>query len=100
MRIIYNTTFMVNEDIANEWSSFMKESYIGDLSKTGRCSDILFTRVSIDQPDSKTFSLQLFFKSETELNDFIGKQLPPIEEKMIGKYANCYLCFSSILTEL
>lgn len=100
MRIIYNTSFIVDEEIEEEWIAFMKQEYLNPLTEQNLCDDVLFTKVSIDQPDGKTYSLQLVFHSEEHQRRFLENGLPVFEEKIIQNYANRYLCFSSILTEV
>lgn len=100
MRTIYNTSFIINENIEKEWIEFMKKHYLSVLHENKLCNDIIFTKVSIDQPDGKTYSLQLVFDTEKQQNYFLEKWLPLIEEKIVRHYANCYLCFSSTLTEI
>lgn len=100
MRIIYNTTFIIEESIENEWLPFMREYYVKAVQERKSCEDILFTKVSIDQPEGKTYSLQLFFRNEQQKEDFLNRHLPAIEEKLIRRYADRYVCFSSVLTEI
>ncbi|CCZ82132.1 DUF4286 family protein [Odoribacter laneus] len=100
MRIIFNTTFIVNESIETEWISFIRKYYLAYLRQNGLTQDILFTKVSIDQPEGKTYSLQLVFDSSEALDCFLKIHLPLMEEKISEKYKNYYLCFSSILTEI
>lgn len=100
MRIIYNTSFIIDEDIEKEWIAFMKQEYLYQLRSQNLCDDILFTKVSIDQPDGKTYSLQLIFHSEERQRNFLEHWLAVFEERIIQNYANRYVCFSSILTEL
>lgn len=100
MRIIFNTTFIVNESIETEWISFIRKHYIAYLRENKLTQDILFTKVSIDQPEGKTYSLQLIFDKPEALDLFIKTHLPFVEEKISKKYKNYYLCFSSTLTEL
>lgn len=100
MRHIYNTTFIVEEKTEQEWVAFMRENYIPPLISSGAVTDTIFTKVSIDQPEGKTYSLQLVFSSEQDLKRFQEKHLVPVEEKLISRYKNHYLCFSSTLTEI
>ncbi|MDL2283262.1 DUF4286 family protein [Odoribacter sp. OttesenSCG-928-G04] len=100
MRLVYNTTFIIQEEIESEWIEFMKEHYISPLQENRVTIDILFSKVSIDQPDGKTYSLQLIFDSEDKMNLFVSQHLPHIEKKIITHYKNRYLCFSSQLYEL
>lgn len=100
MRIIHNTSFIVNENIEKEWVTFIREYYLPVLDQNRLCDDIIFTKVSIDQPDGKTYSIQLVFHSEEQQNHFLANWLPDIEAKISRQYANQYVCFSSVLTEI
>lgn len=100
MRHIYNTTFIVEEKIEQEWVAYMQKCYIPSVFASGLPSDRLFTKVSIDQPEGKTYSLQFVFASEQTLNRFLEEYLPAIEEALLSHYKNGYLCFSSTLTEI
>ena len=100
MRIIFNTSFIINEDIENEWINFIRQRYITPLKKEQICEDIIFTKVSIDQPEGKTYSLQLVFHTTEALNHFLERRLDALEEELIRNYTNRYLCFSSVLTEI
>lgn len=100
MRIIYNTSFIINQEIEEEWIAFIREHYLSVVRQHGLCEDVIFTRVSIDQPEGKTYSLQLVFNDEARHNHFLDHWLPAIEEKIIRQYANRYVCFSSVLTEI
>ena len=92
MRIIYNTSFIIDEDIETAWIGFIRKNYISVLQTNRLCEDIIFTKVSIDQ--------QLVFDSEEQQNHFLDEWLPDIEKKIIQIFSNRYLCFSSILTEI
>ncbi len=100
MRIIYNTSYIIHEDIEQEWIAFMREQYIAVLQENNLCRDIIFTKVSIDQPEGKTYSLQLVFNTEEEQEHFLFNWLPTIEEKIIQNYTNQYVCFSCVLKEI
>lgn len=100
MRIIHNTTFIIDEEIEKEWIPFMQENYVQTLREQKACEDILFTKVSIDQPEGKTYSIQVFFKHRQQKEEFLKRFLPAVEEEIIRRYANHYVCFSSELTEI
>ena len=76
MRIIYNTSFIIDEDIETAWIGFIRKNYISVLQTNRLCEDIIFTKVSIDQPEGKTYSLQLVFNSEEQQNHFLDEWLP------------------------
>ena len=89
MRHIHNTSFIIDESIEEQWVDFMQAHYINVLKDKNISRDVIFTKVSIDQPEGKTYSIQIVFDGKAE-----------IEKKLIENYRNRYLCFSSILTEL
>lgn len=100
MRTIYNTSFIIPEEIEEEWVAFMRQHYLAALTDHHLCQDVIFTKVSIDQSEGKTYSLQLVFNTRQQQECFVKNHLPDLEEKIRQHYANRYLCFSSILTEI
>lgn len=100
MRHIHNTSFIIDESIEKQWVDFMQAHYIDVLKNNNISQDIIFTKVSIDQPEGKTYSVQVVFDEKQHLEDFLQNWLPEIEKQLIGNYRNRYFCFSSILTEL
>ena len=100
MRYIHNTSFIIDESIEKQWVDFMQAHYIDVLKNNNISQDVIFTKVSIDQPEGKTYSIQVVFDSKRQMEQFLENWLPEIEERLIENYRNRYLCFSSILTEL
>lgn len=100
MRIIHNTSFIVDEAIEKEWVEFMRRNYLETLRRNGIGTDRIFTKVSVDQPEGKTYSLQIVFRTEKERQAYVNDQLPAAEAGLIRRYAARYVCFSSVLTEI
>lgn len=100
MRIIYNTTYIINDSIEQKWLSFMKADYLPILRNDRLCDDIIFSKVSIDQPEGKTYSLQMVFESPEQQQYFLHHCLAELEEKIIRNFTGEYVCFSSLLTEI
>lgn len=100
MRHIHNTSFIIDESIEKQWVDFIQAHYIDVLKNNNISQDVIFTKVSIDQPEGKTYSIQVIFDSKRQMEQFLENWLPEIEERLIESYRNRYLCFSSILTEL
>ena len=44
MRIIYNTSFIIDEDIETAWIGFIRKNYISVLQTNRLCEDIIFTK--------------------------------------------------------
>lgn len=71
MRFIYNTTFSIDENIAEEFIQVIRGGYIAYLKGKNLCNDILFTRVMIREGEGLSLSLQLIFPSAEEYTIFI-----------------------------
>ena len=100
MRVIQNTSFIVGPSFEKEWYTFMKEEYIPSIDKLDLCMDMIFTRVSIDQSEGKTYSLQLVFPNRTALDRYATIYMQSIDAALIKKFSGKYLCFNSILSEV
>ncbi len=100
MRVIQNTSFIIGPGFEKEWFQFMKEEYIPLIDKLDLCEDLIFTRVSIDQPEGKTYSLQLVFPNRTALDRYSTLYMESIDAVLIKKFSGKYLCFNSILSEV
>lgn len=99
-RIIHNTSFIIPEVIEDQWLTFVREHFISTIKECQLCNDIIFTKVSIDQPDGKTYSLQLIFLSEYQQNEFVQNRLPRLIRKMYERFGEQCLYFNSVLTEI
>lgn len=99
-RIIHNTSFIIQEGIESQWLIFIREYLIKTIEDDKLCNDIIFTKVSIDQPDGKTYSLQLVFHSEPRQAEFVQNRLPQLIQKMYEQFGEQCLYFNSILTEI
>ena len=100
MRVIQNTSFIIGPSFEKEWFRFMKEEYIPVIEQLDLCEDIIFTRVSIDQPEGKTYSLQLVFPNQTALDRYASIYMEKTDAILIKKFSGKYLCFNSILSEV
>ncbi|MBE6334008.1 MAG: DUF4286 family protein [Bacteroidales bacterium] len=100
MRVIQNTSFIIGPSFEKEWFRFIKEEYIPLIDQLDLCEDIIFTRVSIDQPEGKTYSLQLVFPNQTALDRYAAIYMDGIDATLIKKFSGKYLCFNSILREV
>ncbi|MDR0983299.1 MAG: DUF4286 family protein [Culturomica sp.] len=100
MRTIHNTTFIVNPEIEDEWIKFVNKDYVSMLAQHNIVKDIIFSKVSIDQPEGNTYSLQIVFHDKDVPQQFYDELLPYFEGKLLQHYKDRYLCFSSLLHEL
>ena len=100
MRLVYNTTFHVDDEIAAGLIKSIKEFYIPYVKAKGLCCDILFTRVIVHEEEGRSFSLQLVFPSEEDDAIFIDIYKDKLLGVLIELFGQNLLHFSTTLEEI
>lgn len=97
---IYNITFIVENNIENEFLDWLKNEHIQKLKNTDCFGKARLTKICTQQaPDSKNYSLQLEEKDNllpTYLNNFA----PKLKHEILIKFANRVLFFETELKHL
>ena len=100
MRFIYNTTFSIDENIAEEFIQVVQGGYIAYLKSKNLCSDILFTRVMIREGEGLSLSLQLICPSAEEYMIFIEVYKDRLLHMLVDVFGENLLYFSTTLEEI
>ena len=100
MRFIYNTTFSIDENIAEEFIQVIRGGYIAYLKGKNLCNDILFTRVMIREGEGLSLSLQLIFPSAEEYSIFIENYKDRLLHMLVDVFGEDLLYFSTTLEEI
>lgn len=100
MRTILNTTFLIDPAIAKAWVDRMLQVVIPQIKALPPDKDILFTEVMTEAPDGLSFSLQLIFADEEQLEVYEEQS-----HRSLLVAAGCFsseqiLHFSTILKEI
>lgn len=94
--ILYNTTFVVEDSVHEEWYTWFKETHIQDyLNSQCFLGARLGKITSHVEPGMKTYSLQLFVSDDLTLDQFKNNFLAEIQQKSLQKFATKVLSFSS-----
>jgi len=94
--ILYNTTFIVEESVHDEWIVWFKENHINDYLNSNCFLGARFGKVtSHTEPGMHTYSIQLFVKDELVLNQFKNIHLTEIQQLLLKKFGTSVLCFST-----
>ena len=101
MRYIFNTTFFVDKTIEASWIEKMRTTYLPLFSQKQICSDLFFSLVRADNnPDGKSFSLQLIFHSQEMLNHFLQHEQEIFLLSIRQSFGDQILYFCSLLEEV
>ncbi len=99
--IIYNTTFLVENEINEEWIAWAKEAYVKEFLDTNCFLGGRLTQVtSHEEPGSTTYSLQLFCQDDQVLDQFKDTHLATVQQSGIKKFGTKMLSFSTEMLHL
>jgi len=83
--IVYNVTFSVDQEIADEWLSWMKNKHVPELLKAGTFQAYKILKV-LSHDDEKTFSfaVQLYSTSIEKVEQYHHSSPHPFGDKVVG----------------
>ncbi|GEM50666.1 DUF4286 family protein [Empedobacter brevis] len=94
--ILYNTTFVVEEKIHDEWFEWLKEEHINDYLKSNCFIGARLGKITSHiEPGAVSYSLQFFSNNELTLDQFKNNFLAEIQQKSLQKYGTQVLAFTS-----
>ena len=101
MRYIFNTTFLVEAPLEQEWLTHLQTTYLPYLQVQKWCSDILFTRIKHEtRQDGISFSLQLIFDSKETLQQYLQNEQERFLQSLHDHFGQRILPFSTLLEEV
>jgi len=99
--ILYNTTFVVEDSVHEEWFTWLKETHIKDyLDSKCFLGARLGKITSHEEAGMQTYSLQLFVSDDLTLDQFKNNFLADIQQKSLQKFATKVLSFTSEMDHL
>ena len=99
--ILYNTTFVVEDSVHEEWITWFKEAHINDYLRTKCFLGARLGKItSHEEPGMRTYSVQLFVSDDLTLKKFKNNFLPEIQQKSLQKFSTKVLSFTSEMEHL
>ena len=94
--ILYNTTFIVEHEVHDDWFEWLKAEHINDYLKSNCFIGARLGKITSHvEPGAVSYSLQLFVNDELTLDKFKNNFLSEIKQKSLQKYATKVLSFES-----
>jgi len=94
--ILYNTTFVVDDSVHDEWFTWMKETHINDYLQSNCFLGARFGKITSHvEPGMQTYSIQFFTNDNLTLDQFKNNFLTDIQQKSLQKFGTKVLSFSS-----
>ncbi len=98
--IVYNVTVKVENDVHEEWLSWMKETHIPEVMETGLFAANNMMKVLVDDEDGVTYSIQYKTTSWENLKEYQDKHAPLLQKKHTEKYQGKFVAFRTLLEEV
>lgn len=96
--IIYSVTVRVEENIAEEWKTWMVEQHIPDVMATGKFIEYRMCQVMVTTEEGGiNYNIQYLCKDEETLNDYAKNHAPALQKDHNDKYAGKCNAFRTVL---
>ena len=97
--IIYNVTVNIEDDVHADWITWMKETHIPDVMKTGYFLKNKIAKVLTTQEGETghTYAIQYTCNSMNDLDEYQEKCAPKLQEGHTKRYAGKFVAFRTLL---
>jgi hypothetical protein len=95
--LIYNVTVKINQEIAEEWLSWMRLHHIPKVLSTGAFHKCRLSRLDLKEDDGITYVLQYDAISQEVLTKYMIHHAPALQKEHIDRYANRFVAFRTVL---
>jgi hypothetical protein len=94
---IYNVTINVDDQIHNEWLTWMKEVHIPDVMRTGCFVEQRMLKVLHVEDEGTTYSIQYTFLDMRDMDEYRANHAPRLQKEVHDKFKDHFAAFRTIL---
>lgn len=96
--IIYNVTVNIEQSVHDEWLSWMKNSHIPDVMRTGLFKESRILRVLGDEDSGgHTYSVQYTLENMDKYRQYEDVYAPALRGEFNSRYKNKFVAFRTLL---
>lgn len=96
--IIYNVTINIDDDVHDQWLSWMRDKHIPDMLATGKFSHAKMVKVLIDEEQGGTsYSIQYTCPDMATLQHYYKEDAPKLREEGLKLFTNKFVAFRTEL---
>ncbi len=96
-KIIYNVTIQVENDIAEEWLHWMKNTHIPDVMDTGMFESYQISRIIKDSPEGVNYAVQYICPDMKTLHQYQIKHAQKLQAEHAQKYQGKFVAFRTLM---
>lgn len=94
---VYNVTVNIEEAVHQEWLSWMKETHVPDVMKTGCFIDSQLLKVLYVEDEGHTYSVQYKFLEMADIETYQKQYAAKLQAEHKAKFGDRYTAFRTIL---
>lgn len=100
--VLYNVTVNLDDDIEQDWISWMKEIHIPEVMQTGYFMEYRIMRMLSGTPDDtgKTYAIQYLAATLGHVEMYLEKAAPRLQRQSIIRYGTKLAVFRTVLEEI
>lgn len=98
MEILYNVTVSVDENIVEEWKSWMIDIHIPDVMKTACFTSYQMQQImSGEHTNGVTFAIQYTAPNKAAFEKYTAQYAPRLQKEHTERYKGKYAAFRTIM---
>lgn len=91
--ILYHVTVKIDNDVRQDWLTWMKNVHIPDVMDTGRFESYRITRMISDEDDGTTFSIQYTAKDMGAIDQYLSNEAPSLQADHTRRYEGKFVAY-------
>ena len=95
--ILYNVTVSIDDDIHDEWLSWMRSVHIPDVMKTGMFVENRFLKIHAYEEGGKSYSIQYLARNMADYERYQDEFAPALQAEHTQRYRGKFAAFRTIL---
>ena len=95
--IIYNVTIQVDEEIADQWLSWLREEHIPDVMASGCFVKFQLVKILGTEPESVSYAVQYYSDNQQQLDLYLEKHAMGLRKKASDKWGDRFIAFRTIM---
>jgi len=95
--IIYNVTVKIDNEVHDEWLSWMRSVHIPEVMETNCFVKNQIAKVLVDDTDGVTYSIQYSCESMDVLNQYFDLHAKRLQQDHTDKYKEKFVAFRTLL---
>lgn len=95
--IIYNVTVNIDFDVHDEWLTWMHQTHIPDVMKTGLFLEARISKILAEEEGGKSYAIQYLCESMEVYEQYQSVFAPKLQQEHSSKFAGKFVAFRTLL---